>query len=334
MNITALDRLRVWMDGQGFARFFLVRPENFAWITGGANNTVIVNEGVAWLEVQQDDFILHTSRIEARRLREEEVTGISNVVVYPWYRVPPLPSPNDLEHDLTWLRLVLSSEEQEKFRQLGRDTACAVGRVLREAEPSWTEQELAGAVAEECYSQGIVPLVLLVAGEERIYKYRHPLPQSRRLEHCGMVVICGRRHGLVANLTRIRVWGKADARELYKKILIVESAALEATKPGMTLGQIFSIIRRAYQEIGAVEAFEEHHQGGIGGYRPREVIATPENGTKLAVGMAVAWNPSLPGSKVEDTFLVTNEGLENLTFDPDWPMTKVEGRWRPDLFGE
>ncbi|MEM1684374.1 MAG: M24 family metallopeptidase [Nanopusillaceae archaeon] len=269
---------------------------------------MIVNEGVAWLEVHQGGLTLHTSRIEAQRLGEEETLAISNVVVYPWYRVPPLPSPNDLEHALTGLRLVLSSEEQEKFRRLGRDAACAVGRVMREAKPSWTEQELARAVAEECYSQGITALVLLVATEERIYKYRHPLPKNRALGHLGMVVICGRRHGLVANLTRIRVWGKANARELYKKIVNVESAALEATKPGVTLGQILLTIQKAYQEIGAGEAYEEHHQGGIAGYRPREVIATPGNCTELEVGMAVAWNPSLPGSKVEDTFLMANEG--------------------------
>ena len=47
--------------------------------------------------------------------------------------------------------------------------------------------------------------------------------------------------------------------------------------------------------------------------------------------MAVAWNPSLPGAKAEDTFLITRDGLENLTSDPNWPTVEVEGRRRPDL---
>jgi hypothetical protein len=45
--------------------------------------------------------------------------------------------------------------------------------------------------------------------------------------------------------------------------------------------------------------------------------------------MALAWNPSLPGAKVEDTFLLAKQGLENLTLDPAWPMTSVDGRPRP-----
>jgi Xaa-Pro aminopeptidase len=51
----------------------------------------------------------------------------------------------------------------------------------------------------------------------------------------------------------------------------------------------------------------------------------------LEAGMALAWNPSLTGAKVEDTFLLTEEGLLNLTEDPSWPTVAVGGRERPDL---
>jgi hypothetical protein len=47
--------------------------------------------------------------------------------------------------------------------------------------------------------------------------------------------------------------------------------------------------------------------------------------------VALAWNPSLPGSKIEDTILRTAEGLEVLTVDPAWPTVEVDGRARPDL---
>lgn len=331
MNTTALRRLLAWMDERGFSRFFVARPENFAWLTGGADNTVVVNEAVAWLEIQKEGLVLHTSRVEAQRLKDEELMDISGIVIYPWYQVPKLPSPNDFECDLTSLRLVLSLEEQERFRALGKDAAYAVGEVLRAARPTWTERELAGAVAEEALARGITPLVLLVAGEERIFKYRHPLPKAKPLGRLCMAVICGRRGGLVANVTRLCAWGYEQVRSTYEKLLTVEAVALEASKPGNSLGQIALTIKRAYQEIGAAEAFEEHHQGGIAGYRPREIVATPGEETRLEVGMAVAWNPSLSGVKVEDTFLITTEGLENITFDSRWPMRKVCGRMRPDV---
>ena len=331
MNPEALKKLLVWMEEQKFSRFVIVRPENFAWLTGGGDNTVVVGEGVAWLEVVEGQIELHTSRIEEKRLVEEEVPGISRVIVYPWYAVPKPGRPNDLEYDLTSLRLVLSPQEQECFREVGRDAALAVGEAIRAAKPKWTERELAGAIAEEAFSLGIQPVVLLVAGEERIFKYRHPLPKDRALGRLCMAVICGRRKGLIANLTRIRSFGHPQADELYWKVLQVEAAALDNTRPGTPLNAVLLSIQKAYRVVGRPEAFEEHHQGGIAGYRPREVVATLQNKTELQVGMAVAWNPSLPGAKVEDTFLLTEEGLENLTVDSHWPMVEVAGRKRPDI---
>jgi len=331
MNPLALRKLLVWIEEQKFSRFVIVRPENFAWLTGGGDNTVVVGEGVAWLEVVEGQVELHTSRIEEKRLLEEEVPGISRVIAYPWYAVPEPGQPNDLKYDLTPLRLVLSPQEQESFREVGRDAALAVGEAMRAAKPEWTERELAGAIAEEAFSLGIQPVVLLVAGEERIFKYRHPLPKDRTLGRLCMAVICGRRKGLIANLTRLRSFGHPQADELYWKVLQVEAAALDNTRPGTPLNAVLFSIQKAYRNVGSPEAFEEHHQGGIAGYRPREVVATLQNKTELRVGMAVAWNPSLPGAKVEDTFLLTEEGLENLTVDSHWPMVEVAGRKRPDI---
>jgi hypothetical protein len=45
--------------------------------------------------------------------------------------------------------------------------------------------------------------------------------------------------------------------------------------------------------------------------------------------MAVAWNPSVHGSKIEDTALVTDSGIEILTRDERWPVYEVAGRERP-----
>lgn len=79
----------------------------------------------------------------------------------------------------------------------------------------------------------------------------------------------------------------------------------------------------------APDAIRAHHQGGITGYQAREVIATAHTGIELKSGMALAFNPSLPGIKIEDTFLLDEGDLKNLTFDPGWPSALVQGRRRP-----
>ncbi|RMH55014.1 MAG: M24 family metallopeptidase [Deinococcus-Thermus bacterium] len=332
MNLIALTRLRTWMAAQGYERFFVQQPENFAWLTGGGDNTVLTLRPVAaWLEVTPQTVRLHSSRIEARRLREEEVGGLE-VVPYPWYAPPKAEGPSDQEHDLTPLRLVLSPEEQDRYRTLGRDAAQALGESLRFADPEWSEFELAGAIAEELWSRGIQPVVLLVAGEERLFRHRHPIPKEARLGRLFMGVVCGRRHGLIANLTRLRSFGHPQAQTLNARVCRVEARALAASRPGASLGEVLAEIQAGYQELGCPEEFENHHQGGLTGYRSREVLAAPGEATRLQVGMALAWNPSLPGAKVEDTFLLGEDGLENLTFDPAWPMEEVEGRLRPRVY--
>ena len=82
MNIEALERLRGWMRAKGFSRFYVVRPENFAWLVGGAN-TLGMGESVAYLEVGEE-VVLHTSAIEHPRMVEEEAPGLP-ARVHPWY---------------------------------------------------------------------------------------------------------------------------------------------------------------------------------------------------------------------------------------------------------
>ena len=69
-----------------------------------------------------------------------------------------------------------------------------------------------------------------------------------------------------------------------------------------------------------------HHQGGLAGYTPREVIATPNTGDEVTYGQVYAWNPSIAGVKSEDTILVGEQQNEVLTAIPRWPVTKVNLR--------
>jgi Xaa-Pro aminopeptidase len=147
-----------------------------------------------------------------------------------------------------------------------------------------------------------------------------------------MLVVCARDQGLYACLTRFVRFTAPDTEQLRREqhIREIEAAALTASRPGVTLDVIYRAIKAAYEARGYADAIRQHHQGGITGYRVREVIATPSTTQVLGEGMALAWNPSLTGTKIEDTFVIGEDGrLQNLTFDPAWPNTEVEGRPRP-----
>ncbi|MEK8088681.1 M24 family metallopeptidase [Thermithiobacillus plumbiphilus] len=325
----------------------------FTWATAGASPTVLLTAetGIAEVLVTLDGAWVLTDNIEERRLREEELPQNFNVLATPWAEpalrearvrevsngglvLSDLPQGTEMPLPPAWLhqRRMLMMSERERYREVGRLASEAMTDVLLNARPDWTEYQLAGAGAEAMWARGLEPALTLAAGDRRMSTYRHPTPSPAKLGSQAMLVFCARRYGLFANLTRFVSFGKlseADA-ERHHQVREIEAEALQASNPGKHLNEIYAALDHAYQKQGYPDGILMHHQGGLTGYLSREVVATPTTKDSLTEGMAVAWNPSLPGAKIEDTFLINADGdLENLTDDPRWPHTVTQGRKRP-----
>ncbi|UVW29767.1 Xaa-Pro peptidase family protein [Massilia sp. H6] len=324
----------------------------FAWITAGGSSAVLhtTDQGVAEVLVTLEEACILTDAIEAERLRAEEVPEGFTFHAEPWAEpelreryvqtaaggrtiLSDLPRNGEqaLPAALRQRRLVLGAAERERYRILGREASEAMSETMRQARPDWTEFELAGAGAQALWRRGIHPALVLVAGERRLPAWRHPTPTHDRIGQRAMLVFCARRHGLYANLTRFVRFGAAGAAPLDDQhaLMEVEATGLAAVLPGMSLSSVYHALDAAYKHVDREAAIREHHQGGITGYRAREIVASPSTATLLEEGMAFAFNPSFVGVKIEDTFLLGPEGLENLTFDPGWPAADVHGRMRP-----
>jgi Xaa-Pro aminopeptidase len=99
-----------------------------------------------------------------------------------------------------------------------------------------------------------------------------------------------------------------------QRIRAVERAYLDATVPGASLADILRTGSAAYAEQGFdADEWTRHHQGGAAGYAGRDPRATPEATDVVQLWQAFAWNPTAPGVKVEDTVVVTPDGVEVLT---------------------
>ena len=76
---------------------------------------------------------------------------------------------------------------------------------------------------------------------------------------------------------------------------------------------------------GSRGEWQFHHQGGRIGYKSRTAIATPTSTDRVAAGEAYAWNPTIAGTKCEDTIFITEGGIRMITRPgPDWPAIEVE----------
>jgi Xaa-Pro aminopeptidase len=90
----------------------------------------------------------------------------------------------------------------------------------------------------------------------------------------------------------------------------------------------------AWLGCGANSVVNSAQESGVGaiGYRPREYIATPDGAEMVRACQAFAWNPSIRGTKSEDTILVREEGFELLTAPgPDWPLVQTQAAGRADI---
>lgn len=353
-----LDRVRKYLETAGADGVALNRCDYFAWATCGGSTYVNVagDTGVATLLVTRDSAVVLTNRIEEQRLLDEELSGLPvNVVALPWQENSqrfaikefikgkkflcdsPFADCAALPSDFERLMYELTENEIERFRGLGELTGAAMGRTCKEISRGMSENEAGGLLARNFLDAGVFPVVILVAADERLKKYRHPLPTANKIDKIVMVVVCGRRHGLIASCTRIVNFGAIDA-ELRRKHLAcvaVDVALNMGTRPGRRLGDIFGEAQAVYRESGFDGEWNLHHQGGSAGYRGRYIFATEDCDEVVAANTAYAWNPSITGTKSEDTLIVLAEGNEFITPTPDWPMVRVEykGRQveRPDI---
>jgi antitoxin VapB len=310
----------------------LGRRCNFSWYTAGARNYVgqACDVGNSHLVVTAEGATVVTSAIEAPRLETEELAGAGIAVeAFPWTsptgpaqairqlvgsaRVAvdaPLPTleADPLGADFDGLRWALCEQEMARYREVCSDTVAAVESAARSAEPGWSEYDLAATVSAELLLRRCLPWTILVAGAGRAGRFRHPLPVDGKLDRYFMIVACGERGGLIANCSRLACFGK-----------------LPADLAGATLGAIFAQAQAAYAAEGFPDEWRHHHQGGSCGYLPREVKAAPGNPTVVLADQAFAWNPSIAGTKSEDTILCRAGGCEVLGSSAEWPT--VTGRW-------
>jgi hypothetical protein len=80
--------------------------------------------------------------------------------------------------------------------------------------------------------------------------------------------------------------------------------------------------------VGFAGEERNHHQGGAIGYRAREWVAHPRSQEVVQPRQAFAWNPTITGTKVEDTALVLDGRAEIITPTPGWPTIALAGGLR------
>ena len=341
----AVKRRRVLdiLDAAGRDSLLLTTNTALTWYLDGSRVHIsLAGDPVAAMLVDRDGDHLVTFNNEAARIAAEELPDGVALHAVPWHGQlhaaasmlapggKPL-SEADVAAELRTARQQFLPGESSRYARLCADAAAAMTDVLAEATPETTEFAVASALAARIVAMGAEPLVLLCNGAERS-GFRHPLPTPAPIGRRAMAVVCARRNGLVANVTR---WVRFDAGttaelDAEARIAAVEADIFDATVPGARLDGIFAEIREAYVRHGfGPDQWTLHHQGGPAGYAGRDPRATPATEDLVVPNQTFTWNPSGPEVKIEDTVQLTGAGIAVLSVDPRWPAAVVNGIRRP-----
>jgi Xaa-Pro aminopeptidase len=165
----------------------------------------------------------------------------------------------------------------------------------------------------------------MAAADERMFRFRHPIPSEKKVEKYLMVSINARKWGLVVCLTRSLHFGKLPGplKEKYEANVFIDCTLMAHTRPGMPAREVLQVGIDAYREKGYPEEWQLHHQGGSIGYVPRDYRVNFQTPDMIREHQGFAWNPSITGTKSEDTILATKKGPEMITHPILYPTISL-----------
>lgn len=346
-----LNSVRKVIQEKKLDGILITQQQNFYWLMGGRNYCNITNPFcVCKLVITADELFLIGNNVDLPLVLDEEIKdpGIKTLIKpkeFDWDKPEKenryianllkegkygsdgqINNVEDINDALYALRTVLSLEEIQRYRALGRETVDALESVSREIKKGQSELEIAGKLMGKLYPKNIFPVILLVAFDERAHKYRHPLPTGKKLEKHAVLSVCGQRNGLIVAATRMVHFGQLpeDMAHKLNALAEIETQLFLNTRPKQKLGEILQKGINAYETEGYGPEWRLHFQGGITGYNTREHKATLKSKDIVKENQALAWNPSISGVKAEDTFLVLPDQNEIITETTGFPYREIK----------
>lgn len=355
-----LERVRKHMTSEKLDAVYLKRQDNFSWLTAGGSNRVgIAGEmGICGLLIDSTREYAVTNSIEVTRMIKEEELEEKGFPVHSfvWHEDKEVSIVRDLikggrlgadhgfpealiiSNSFKALRYSLTEWEIERYREVGYLASLALEEAAVMIRPGQTESQAMGTFSKRLWDQGMDFATVMCAADNRIYDYRHAIPTEQIIKKRVMIGGNMRKYGLVVCSTRF-VNFEPPSPELvkqYKDNVEIECIFINNSIPGKTMQYPFTRGIEAYKERGWEKEFDLHHQGGTIGYQPRDFRVGFDNHEIIEENHAFCWNPSITGTKSEDTIVVsTKRGVEFISYPIIFPTitVEVEGKkfTRPDI---
>ena len=352
------EKLINFMNIKGLDGVIISKANNWSWVTGGRDARIVYSKEANLVDlVITNDLQKYciSTNVEAPRLEKEDLNNLDyKIISFPWYDYSEklkivksliegkkfasdtaIEGAISLDSDFDKLRYSLTKNELKKYRLLGEWCRDAVESTTKEIEPGMTEQAISGIIVGKLGKKGIFCDVIMAAADERIFDFRHPLTADKKINKYVMILICASKWGLVLAMTRLVHFGKLpeELEIKIRKVTEIDAKLIANTRPDKVMKDFDKIIPQAYKDAGYPDMWKMHYQGGPIGYGDREYEWEPNSEMGFYNNQAIAWNPTITGTKSEDTFLYVDGNIEiiSLKNNGNWPIIEhnIEGKTIP-----
>ena len=216
--------------------------------------------------------------------------------------------------------------ELEKMRKAQAITDAAFAEILGRVKVGMTEKELC---AELIYcllkngGEGLSFDPIVVSGPNT--SLPHGVPGDRKIQEGDFVtmdfgVLYG---GYCSDMTRTIAVGYVtdEMEKVYKTVLKAQTAAIAASRPGMTGSDIDKVARDVITEAGYGQYFGHGYGHSLGLEIHESPNCNPKGTQAMVAGNVTSAEPGiyLPGQfgvRIEDVIIFTEDGCEDITKSP------------------
>ena len=225
-------------------------------------------------------------------------------------------------------RMIKTRDEIEALAAAGRATERAIRDAFERATIGEPEKKVADDITAGVTAAGADVLNFMFLGTGMRSFEWHARPGATQLEagHVLHTDVAGNFVGYWSDLARTAFVGDPSPRqrEIYDRLYQTHVETLEAIRPGLRAGDLYSICEAAYDRVGL--PFQMAHIGhGLGLGLHEHPMLKPSTDELLQPGMVLCiepayLDPGVAGYHIEDLVLVTDDGGKVLT---DYKSTRA-----------
>jgi len=341
-------RLREYMRINDYDSAILRRRDSFSWFSCGGDSKIIRNTeiGVGTFLITMSDVFLISETMNIGFLYDDFLAG-TDVQLIPtkWYDPDEMdvalsivknarivsdtyrPGCDYRLHELQMLQYPLTDLEVE----ISKENCKIIDSMLTDfadyIKPGMTEKQVEAELLYVYAKNGFDCQVILAGSDNRISKYRHPIPSDKKLDKTLLIHSAASRKGIFANITRLISFDAPDdeLKKKYDAVCVLEAQTLSMSRPGVCFHAILNERKQLYADLGYPDEYNNHYPGSVTGYFVASGKPVLDN-DKIIDNQLFDWFITVTGAKVEELSLSSNDGGILLSAGASWPSKKYSYR--------